>query len=339
MLTAALAALGCGLTSAAAAACPAPPAAVRDLDIPRYYSDPAGTIVDPSLKARYDAATAPLIAFLREVTAQADAAVKSAKADKRAASARCAVGWLAAWAREGAWLGQRITQQGEYQRKWDLGGVALAYLKVQQAATPAERSAIEAWLKEVADRARAFFDNPQRKRNNHWYWLGVGLGGVALATGDDRYWQMARAIAVDAARDIRSDGALVMELERGQRALHYHAFSVMPLVVLAELAAARGEDFYALEKGALHRLVEVTLRGLDDPATFERLAGVGQVTSPSTPGAGWLQLYRARFPARTGAPMIAMRPSDRRLGGDIEALMRHLAARQQPDAGSPFRRH
>lgn len=304
-------------------ACPAPPAAVRDLDIPRYYDDAAGTRVDPQLKAANEAAVAPLVLFLREVTTQADAAVRSAKPDKREASARCAIGWLETWARGDAWLG-RVNQQGEYQRKWDLAGASLAYVKVKTYATTEQQRAIEMWLSKVGVASRRFFDAPGRKRNNHWYWLGLSLAGVALATSDERAWAEARRIAADAARDIGGDGSLPMELERGERALHYHAFALMPLVVLAEIAAARGEDFYALGEGALHRLADFVLRGLADPSAVERMTGKRQAVSPSSPGAGWLPLYARRFPGRVPAASPAMKPGDRRLGGDVNALMEML---------------
>ena len=115
-----------------------------------------------------------------------------------------------------------------------------------------------------------------------------------------------------------------MELERGERALHYHAFSVMPLVVLAEIAASRGEDFYGLSNGALHRLIGLTAAGLVEPATFESIAGGRQTLTPSSAGAAWLPLYRARFPDRLASLPLAMRTSDRRLGGDVQLLQRLL---------------
>jgi poly(beta-D-mannuronate) lyase len=312
------------IAAAAASACPAPPTAVRDLDIPRYYADQAGSRIDPRLKAENQAAVAPLIAFLRQVTGEADTAVRSARPEKRQAAAQCALAWLEAWARAGAWLG-RVNTQGEYQRKWDLGGTALAYVKVRDQASPEQRRIIEGWLDKLATAARAFFDNRARKRNNHWYWLGVSLAGTAIATGNERHWQEARAIAHDAARDIREDGALPMELARGERALHYHAFSVMPLVVLAEIARSRGEDFYGLENGALHRLVALTLDGFVDPTRFERLAGTRQILVSSSPGAGWLALYSPHFPGRVPAGTPAQRTSDRRLGGDVLLLTTVLA--------------
>lgn len=318
--------------TAAADYCPTPPSAVRDLDIPRFYSDAAGSKVEPGLKGANEAAVAPLVGFVREVGAKADSALKAAKPDKRQAEAQCALAWLTVWARGNAWLGSRVSQQGEAQRKWDLAGVSLAYLKVKQHATQEQRRAIEPWLTEIAGNARGYFDSPDRKRNNHWYWLGLSLGGVGLAAGNERYWSEARRIMQDAARDIRADGSLPMELARGERALHYHAFAAMPLVVLAEIAATRGEDFYALGDGALHRLVALTLKGFAEPAIFDRLSGVKQALVPSSPGSGWLLLYQRRFPDRVAATAPQMRPSDRRLGGDVTLLIQMLEQRRAASA-------
>jgi poly(beta-D-mannuronate) lyase len=137
----------------------------------------------------------------------------------------------------------------------------------------------------------------------------------------------------DAARDIRADGALPLELARGGRAAHYHAFAAMPLVILAELGAARGEDWYGLGDGALHRLVALTVAGFAEPAIFERLAGTPQQPTANSMGTGWLPLYRRRFPDRPRAPLPDMRTSHRWTGGDVMLLARVLEA----GAGRPIR--
>lgn len=332
----ALAALACVLataTSAPAATCPSPPPAVRDIDIPRFYADEAGTRIDPRQRALNAAAGKPLTEFVRFVTKEADRSLNAARPSKREETARCALSWMAAWAGSGAWLGRMETQQAEYQRKWDLAGVALAYLKVKTFATIAERRVIEPWLDKFAIATRAFFDNPRRKRNNQWYWLGLALAGTGLAIDSQRHWSEARGIMKDAARDIRPDGALPMELARGGRAAHYHAFAVMPLVILAELGAARGEDWYSLGDGALHRLVALTVAGFAEPAMFERLAGTPQQPSANSMGNGWLPLYRRRFPDRLRPPLPDMRTSHRWTGGDVLLLARALESR----AGQPVR--
>ena len=323
-----LAAIVLGLSgdlAPASAECARPPPAIRDLDLPRFYSDDAGSIVDPELLAKHRAAVEPLTEFLRNVVANADKSVRRTKLDQQAEPAVCALVWLDAWARGEAWLGNMSTRQGEYQRKWDLSGVALAYLKVRAFATEDERRRIEAWLVRWADISRAFFDDPERKRNNHWYWLGLGLAATGLAANSPRHWDMAREIMQDAAKDIQADGTLPQEMERKARALHYHVFAVTPLVALAELGRARGEDWYALGDGALHRLVAVTARGLRDPKLFAAmpLVATPQEADTST-GAGWLILYGQHFKARIEPGWPTVNSSHRWLGGDVQVLAKVL---------------
>lgn len=301
----------------ARAECLAPPPAVKDLQITRFYADSAGSVVDPGKLAQHGRDAAPLKDFLNFVDKQADGA-NSGKHDA-ANRARCGLDWLKSWAQAGALLGKIDGAQAQSERKWDLAGAALAYLKLKRSATPDDRTIIEPWLIKIADGARAVFDDPSIKRNNHWYWLGLGLAATARATGSERHWQMADGIMADAARDIAADGTLPQELSRKARALHYHAFSLTALVALAELGAAHGENWYALNDGALHRLVALTAKGLADPAVFDKLAGVSQ-ERPVNPGGGWLTLYRARFADRPIATGFDQPAKHRWLGGDVTVL-------------------
>lgn len=305
--------------ASAAAVCPAVPPVVTTLDVPRFYGDDAGTVVDPVLKAAHEQVVAPLTAFLREVVSNADHAYTRTSAKSQGEAAQCALTWLATWAAGEAWLGSMSTKQAEYQRKWDLAGVALAYLKVRPFARFDQRAVIEPWLKKFADTAHAFFDDTDRKRNNHWYWLGLGEAAVGIATDSQRHFDIARAIMRDAARDIAADGTLPAELSRGQRALHYHVFALTPLVAMAELAASRGEDWYAIGNGALHRLADASLAGLQSPEKFDRLSGVAQ-ERPINARAGWLQLYQQRFPDRVSGPLPKVADNHRWLGGNVMVL-------------------
>ena len=305
-------------------ACPPPPAPVVDLDVERFYGDKAGSMVDAGKLAAHDAAVAPLTAFLREVTQDADKALRRTQPKSQAETAACALSWLTSWARGGALLGTMATPQAEYQRKWDFGGLALAYLKLKPFARAEQSATIEPWLVKLADRCRAFFDDPQRQRNNHWYWLGLGLAAVGIGADSPRHWEMARGIVRDAARDIAADGTLPKEMERQGRALFYHAFALMPLVMAAELGAARGEDWYGFGDGAVHRLAKVTHDGLVQPQSFDRLAGVAQ-ERPVNGRAGWLQLYAARFPGRLSTPHPIVAEGHRWIGGSAVLLKAALA--------------
>jgi poly(beta-D-mannuronate) lyase len=306
--------------AARAASCSEAPPPVTSLNVSRYYADADGTVVDPALHAQHEAAVEPLTAFLRHVVSDADHAWTRTAPKGRAEASTCALAWLTTWAQGGAWLGSMSTKQAEYQRKWDLAGVALAYLKVRRFARIEQQKIIDPWLQKWADIARAFFDDAERKRNNHWYWLGLGVAAVALATDSPRHWDMARGIMRDAARDIRADGTLPEEMARGPRALFYHVFSVMPLVLLAELGATRGEDWYRLGDGALHRLVATTIGGLNDIATFDALAHVRQ-ERPVNTRAGWLQAYQRRFPERLPTQLPTVADRHRWLGGHVGVLL------------------
>ncbi len=304
-----------------AAACPQPPKPVRDLDIPRFYANAEGSKTDPELERLHAAAVEPLVAFVREIV---DAADKAARGNKTRGT--CALEWLVVWANGEAWLGQMVTRQAEYQRKWDLAGIALAYIKLRPQARPEQRRVIEPWLKRWAATSRAFFDAPGRQRNNHWYWLGLGMMATAIATDSDEHWQAARAIYRDALRDIQTNGTLPLEMQRQSRALFYHVFAVTPLVMMAEIGTRRGEDWYGMEKGALHRLVDLCVRGLVSPATFEHIASKAQ-EKPINTRAGWLPLYRSRFPDRVpSGPLPDVASKHRWLGGDVDVLMRVIQA-------------
>ncbi len=312
-----------GVSAGIAESCPRVPPPVVNLNVPRYYSDAEGTIVDPKLYAQHEAAVEPLTDFLRQVVSDADHAWTRAAPKGQADASECALLWLGTWARAGAWLGTMSTKQAEYQRKWDLAGVALAYLKVRRFAGPEQQQVIDGWLLQFADVARAYFDNPEHKRNNHWYWLGLGVGAVGLATGSTKHWEMARGIMQDGARDISADGTLAAEMVRGPRALYYHAFSVMPLVLLAELGAAKGEDWYGFANGATHKLAATTLSGLVSPETFDQLAGERQ-ERPVNTRAGWLQAYQRRFPDKATPPLPKVADSHRWIGGKVAVLLSAL---------------
>ncbi|MGQ0671809.1 MAG: alginate lyase family protein [Hyphomicrobium sp.] len=302
----------------AAAACDLPPPPVRDLALERYYADDAGSVVDPARLKAQRRASAPVRDYLEHVVADADASLRAATPSLGKYRALCAIDWLDAWSRGEALLGTIDGKQSEAERRWTLAGTALAYLKVKAHASDEQREVIAGWLVKLADKARAAFDQPGVKRNNHAYWLGLGLAATGLAVDSSAHWDAARGIMQEAASDIRPDGALPLELARGPRALHYHAFAAMPLVTLTELARRRGEDWYAFGNGAVGRLVDLTARGLADPAVFDDLAGVLQ-QRPVKTGAGWMPLYAASHPAWT-VPPIEMASGHRWLGGNVLLL-------------------
>ncbi|KAF1055615.1 MAG: Polysaccharide lyase [Stenotrophomonas maltophilia] len=308
------------LTAGAAyAACPPPPPGQPNIRAMGYYSDKASSVVDPQLKEANRQATAPLDRYAADVARMSDDYLRSGDT----AAAQCTLAWLAGWAGDHAMLGQMIrvnNDQSFYMRQWMLDAVALAYLKVQDQAGAEQRAAIEPWLKQLARANLAYWDSPKRKRNNHYYWGGLGVLATGLATHDDSLWRAGHDAFQSGVDAIQPGGSLPLEMARRQRALHYHDYALAPLVMMAELARLRGQDWYAANGHALDRLARRVVDGSTDSRWFEQHAGIAQdaLAWPS----GWVEFYRLR--SADGGLFEAAHAHgpfhDPRLGGDLTLM-------------------
>src|SRR5579859_2553739 len=274
---------------AALAECPPVPPAMRDIKAQGYYIDSKNSIVDEDKRRQNLEMTKPLNDYLRRIAEWSDDRQQEGQG-------ACAAAWLDGWAAGGALLGEMVhinNDQSDYMRQWELDGAAMVYLKVQAAAIPEQRAAIEPWLKEVARRNLAYWDDPAKHRNNHYYWTGVGILATAAATGDKALLEQGRAIFTKGVSDIEDDGALPMEMARGAKALHYHNYALTPLVVMAELGSrATGEDWYGADGRRLDLLAERVLSGWRDGAWFADRTGVAQEKLSGHSDLGWVELYR-----------------------------------------------
>lgn len=314
----------CAQALAAPQQCEPAPPGPRDLEGTGYYTDAAHSKIDPSLQARNQAQTRPLNDYARRVADLSDAYV----AHGDAAAGQCALTWLAAWAKDGAMLGRMIhgnNDQADYLREWTHGAAAMAYLKTLPLATPAQRGIIAPWLEQLSRANLAYWDDPRHKRNNHYYWTGVGIMATALATRDAGLLRTAQAIYRKGIDDIQADGSLPMEMARGARALHYHDYAAAPLVTMAELAHEDGQDWYGYRDGALDRLARRVAEGYRDSAWFARQAGVAQQDRQPHGFTGWVEFYRRHAPdAHVFDALHAAGPfNEPRLGGDLTLMATH----------------
>jgi poly(beta-D-mannuronate) lyase len=281
----------------ARAACDDPPPPMRDIIADRFYVDSASSVADKAIIARNKTALATLDHTLNAIIAMED---RSLAGDS--GSGACAGRWLVVWAKGGAMLGHMSSQQAQVERKLRTAGMAVGYLKIRGVLDATDRATIDAWMNELADRVVADRGWPAR-RNNLVYWAGFAAGAVGTATGATRLLDYSRRAYDAGMADIAPDGTLPMELNRRQKALGYTNYALAPLVMAAELAALRGEDWYSHENGAIHRLAARVLAGLRDPRSFAALAGEPSVEVPRGGLLGWLAFYRLRFPDRVdGAP-------------------------------------
>jgi poly(beta-D-mannuronate) lyase len=306
-------ALALAIFAGAALACPPPERPVVDYSGQFYYYGPPGDSKrDPEKYRRNAELRAPIYRFLDSVLSNADEFVFKRDEGARA----CAMTWLDAWAHGNAFLG-RVTEQGRWERQWTLASAALGYIKLGAGGRTAVDQRIERWMHKLA-REVVTFDREERVLNNHHYYAGLAVGATGVAFKNDALWDYARKVYHDALAHMREDGALPLELERGNRAANYHQFAAGPLVTLARLSRLRGEDFFALGGGRIHRLVELSVRAFHDPNIMTQLNGSHQIRIMNIP---WWPLYATAFPKRAAAlPEPRHPPYDRHLGGGIAAL-------------------
>jgi poly(beta-D-mannuronate) lyase len=283
--------------------CPAMAALPHDIVAADYYSDAKHSIIDPTRYAAYNKAQEVFRAQLDNVEAAADTYQKNGNP----AAVSCVVKTLMADAAADAMTGSMSTNQAEYVRHWTLGALAVAYLKVQQspAVAPADNAAISAWMLKVGDAMEAYFEARRTKgtddgRNNHLYWAGFSAMGAGIVANDHSLFDWGASTYYDGVHFILPDGTLPLEMNRGQRALHYHLFALAPLVMMAEFGEDNGIRMYAENNGAMHLLIKRTLAGLIDNSYFTTKAGAKQDTPEGgkvkTNDVIWAVPYVKRFP-------------------------------------------
>lgn len=303
-----------GLVAAPVLACAPAPTAMIDIDANGYYTDSHHSVIDPVLRARNIANTKPIDDFLDEV-AKGASRYQAGQDD-----GSCALAWLDDWAGQRALLGKLSSEQAYYVRKWTLGGMALSYARLKPAASASQRQAIEAWLKTLADATMAHSDAHKGVRNNHYYWEGLAVTAVGGVTGDARYLDWGRKVFDHAMSQVAADGSLPAEMERAAKALHYHVFAAVPLVMMASILD--------VHPARLDQLMRFTIASAQDTSAMEKATGFAQEKA-STSEMSFAIIY-ARHEGKPEL-MPAKANFQPRLGGDLNLAnpLEHLARKSQ----------
>jgi poly(beta-D-mannuronate) lyase len=296
--------------------CAAPLPAVTDIEAQGFYTERNGSIVDEKRWQENRAALKPLNDFNRRFLEMADGFAEHGDEDVR----RCALGWLSAWARQGALLGT-MTPQGQYQRTLTLGAVSLGLIKL--GVRPNDLSPqIRTWLIAVANEMVRYMTR-RTDKNNIYYWAGAAAAATSIVTGDTALWRFASQVYDVAMDAIGSDGTLPYELKRHGRATGYHSFAAGPLVLMGRLSRLQGEDWFARKDGRVHLLTGLVFRAVDKPQLLRDTAGAEQRPIASLP---WLPLYASVFPDRVteSAKAVKARPWYQFLGGNVLVLDKRM---------------
>jgi poly(beta-D-mannuronate) lyase len=292
--------------------CPADKPLPHDIVAADYYSDAKHSIIDPVRYAAYNAAQEVFRAQQDDVEAAAD----SYQAHGNLAAANCVIKVLKADTAADAMTGDMSTNQAYYVQNWTLGALAISYLKVRPGSgvAPADDAAISAWMVKVGGQVEAYFEARRKKktddgRNNHLYWAGMAVMAAGIVGNDHALFNWGASTYYDGVHFILQDGTLPLEMNRGQRALHYHLFALGPLVMMAEFGEDNGIAMYAENHGAIHMLIKRSLAGLIDNSYFTSKAGAKQ----DTPEGGkiksndvvWAIPYVKRYPDAAISKMIS----------------------------------
>lgn len=279
---------------------------VKDLDLFSIYDqdDDSRSTIDPQQKAKYDKAIGQSRNFLTEITKAASNFTESD--GKRLDQADCALQTLTIWAKADA-LSVMKTRQSSLSSARLIAGTAMAYMQVRPAAAVLgiDTDVIDQWLTRRAEALIPVYTETGNSRSNfqnHRYWGGFAVAAVGVAVGNKEFLKF----GVDSYKlgvcQVTADGALPLELARKKKARDYHLHAIAPLIMIASLSDANGNNLFGECDNSMQRLVHFALDSISDPTKIEELTGAKMIPVPMRDGVvrgdrlAWLDVYLHYFP-------------------------------------------
>lgn len=317
--------------------CPAAPAPfTAKLDFPSKYegSGKARDQVNEASDQRYRTLIKPITDMEKGATKIVDKAM-----DGQAGALDCALAWYGSWAQAGALLGPSANHTGKSMRKWALGSLSGAWLRLKfsssqpLAAHAEEARRIESWLGRVADQVTQEWnaDDPLEKINNHYYWAAWGVMATSVITDRRDLFDWSTRMYGVFTQQVDAEGYLPNEIKRETRAAGYQLYAVTPLAMVAAFGKANGVDLAGEGNAALSRAVGRALSVYDNPGEYERKTGKRQTlegADEQRSKMAWLEPYcwTVSCEGVAASKLQELRPmNNSRLGGDLTRVFRRGA--------------
>lgn len=246
--------------------------------------------------------------------------------------AECLIDLLTRWAdRDGL---TEFNYSSEYKQGWFQVestlfaiGHALAAVRPDVQHRSNDLKIIDDWLLRVGRSHFAIPGSPGGTCcNNHFYRRALYAAIIGVLTGDHQLFSSGMSAIHSALSEATSEGALPLEMARGELAGHYQNYSLMYLAMIAEIGARQGYSMWDMEiKGkSLHTLVDFNNRIMADANVVLKYSDVTEVSlryREDMQYFAWYEIYLARFPNPQMEAWIARRRPlyNRSLGGHLTA--------------------
>jgi poly(beta-D-mannuronate) lyase len=209
------------------------------MNIPHHYLNGSHGPTNPAEAA----ATRVYSAYERRVTAGMNQWLVTSNKDE----AQCAQQQIDMWAQAGALLDydSKESSQAWYQVEWTLSATAISesVLMNESSLDPVEVKRDIQWMNKAAHRTMDF-DKSGKQTNNHHYWRGLAAVATGVISSDNGLFDWGISVYKQGVNEIDQRGAFPQEMARFERAIHYQAFALQPLIPLAEFAERQHVPLY-----------------------------------------------------------------------------------------------
>jgi hypothetical protein len=221
--------------------------------------------------------------------------------------AACVINDLLPWAQAKALLDYdaKDNPQVWYQSAWSVASLSLSVsvIRAEPTLNVQDRDRVIAWLREAAHKVLSESRGPRSgtSRNNHFFWRGLAATAAGVISNDNGLFQTGIRIYDEAISEIDARGAFPLEMERHELSMHYQAFALEALVMIAELASRQGYNIFALEENHHHLsdAVAFMAKAIADPSIVKAYTPDAQQVSPDLdPGRellSWTEFWNAHF--------------------------------------------
>ena len=245
------------------------------------------------------------------------------------AEAKCSLDQMDRWAQAKTLLDydRDESSQAWFQVEWTLSasGITASVLAQDDHLDQIEFHRVVAWLDKAAHKDISA-ERPTDTMNNHHYWRALAATSVGVTADDNDLFRFGVDTYKSAIAEIDPNGAFPKEMARHERALHYQAFALDPLIFIGAFAERQNIDLYAYQAhGKTLRDAIIFLgRAIADPSILKTYTADEQMTDFGSGSFDGIDLYVGRFGPEGLPPAllrgIAKPASDQFLAGSATVL-------------------